>query len=222
MLRAFLITLLLMPTLVRGDDLPSRIVAGLNTIWPNEVFEIGFDGCQMTFVQVSALKPTITSKEVWHLGDLDTDPENIELIAQTMTDGVKRWKNVQVIYRMKPAAVAKHAKDVARFEEAHEAILSRPEESTAWDWWWDPVAAQAKEDRIHSTLSRELRDQQLGGEFGHLIQRNYGHAVVGLEQDARFELSGFPMEPLGFLFQDDVLDGLLADLHAYAQNACAK
>ncbi len=217
---ALLFLIFLFPTEGRAGDLADRLVAGLNTIWPNEIFEITFDGCQMTFVQVSALKPVITSKEIWHLGDWDTDPRNVELISQNMTDGVKQWKNVQVIYRIKPEVLARNVNDVARFSTANDEILYRPAEGSAWAWWWDPHAEQEKEDRIHSALSKDLHGKRLAGDFGSLIQRNHGFAIVGTDDQSRFELTGYPFEPMGFLFRDDVLDGLLNDFHEFAVSAC--
>ncbi|MEM6389993.1 MAG: hypothetical protein AAF825_09165 [Pseudomonadota bacterium] len=192
------------------EELASRIVAGLNEIWPDERYEIRFEGCAMIQRHVSADPEGWDTTGRWWLADWQTAPDAVNTSAQAITDGVRVWDDVNVWYDPVPEM----RNDPGR--EALSAALDevfRAAEPRFMDRLLGRHAGSAEATALYADIE--------AGAFGLRMARNSGWAER-LDGAGVGEIYGYPDAGLGFTFRDVVAPGIIADLHAYAVEACAE
>ncbi|MEL6532414.1 MAG: hypothetical protein AAFQ06_05170 [Pseudomonadota bacterium] len=191
------------------DELAGRIEAGLNEIWPEERYEIRFEGCAMIQRHTNAdAQGWDTTGHFW-LADWQTAPDAVNTNAQAMTDGTEVWEDVNVWYD--PVPEMRNDPGRAALRSALDEV-SRAAEPGFMDRLLGRQAGLAEATALFADIE--------AGAFGPRMARNRGWAER-LDGAGAGEIYGYPDTGLGFTFRGEVAPGIIADFHAYAVEACA-
>ena len=200
---------------VDGKELADRIADAQSVIWPEQTFAIRLDGCQLYVRDAASNDRDDVRDATWFLPDFETDPDQLIILGQPMSDGTITWVDANVMYPLKVSQRNKYATDIARYEAALAELDDAA--NSGWSWFWrsGPTSAEIYD------LSVQLADERRAGVYGPLLQRNFGIAEgEDMLNGPYYEPYGLIDTDLGFTFRDDVMDEILTDLHQYRLENC--
>ncbi len=191
--------------------LADRIAAAQNEIWPEIVFDVRLDGCRLHVGRKTSGPDPINDVHISWLADYETDPDRVIVNGQRMTDGVAFWVTSSVLFPLRAEVRDRYADDIARYERAEQALTD----------FFDASSQTDQDYRLVQDQGEALFEARVAGDYGPLLQRNIGWWIEmraeGGPQNSPF---GFADYPPGLILNDDVMSGILRDLHDYRRENC--